>query len=40
MEDDIGFYYTRPKELNDPHVLGAFLMAGTEMIKAEKNAKK
>ncbi len=40
MEEDIRFYYNRPKELNDPHVLGAFLMAGTEMIKAEKIAKK
>jgi unsaturated rhamnogalacturonyl hydrolase len=37
MEDDIKFYYTRPTELNDTHGLGAFLLAGTEMIKFEKN---
>lgn len=44
MDEDIKFYYTRPKELNDTHGLGAFLLAGTEMLKAEKseqqNAKK
>jgi unsaturated rhamnogalacturonyl hydrolase len=40
MDEDINFYYTRPKQLNDPHGLGAFLLAGTEMIKAERNAKK
>lgn len=37
MDEDIKFYYTRPKELNDTHGLGAFLLAGTEMLKAEKN---
>jgi len=36
MDENIKFYYTRPKELNDTHGLGAFLLAGTEMIKAEK----
>jgi rhamnogalacturonyl hydrolase YesR len=36
MGEDIKFYYTRPKELNDTHGLGALLLAGTEMIKAEK----
>ena len=40
MEEDIKFYYTRPKELNDTHGLGALLLAGTEMIKAERNAKR
>jgi unsaturated rhamnogalacturonyl hydrolase len=39
MDEAIKFYYTRPKELNDTHGLGAFLLAGTEMIKAEKTAK-
>jgi unsaturated rhamnogalacturonyl hydrolase len=39
MDEDIKFYYTRPKELNDTHGLGAFLLAGTEMIKAEKSGK-
>ncbi|MBW4889221.1 glycoside hydrolase family 88 protein [Mucilaginibacter sp. HMF5004] len=39
MEENLSFYYNRPKELNDTHGLGALLMAGTELIKAEKNAK-
>ena len=39
MDENISFYYTRPKELNDTHGLGAFLMAGSEMIKAEKAVK-
>lgn len=34
IEDDIRFYYTRPKETNDTHGLGAFLLAGSEMLKA------
>lgn len=37
MEEDIKFYYTRPTELNDTHGIGAFLMAGAEMLKAERN---
>jgi len=36
MDTDIKFYYTRPTELNDIHGLGALLLAGTEMLKAEK----
>lgn len=36
MNEDINFYYTRPAELNDSHGLGAFLLAGTEMIRFEK----
>jgi rhamnogalacturonyl hydrolase YesR len=36
MDTDIKFYYTRPTELNDTHGLGALLLAGTEMLKAEK----
>jgi unsaturated rhamnogalacturonyl hydrolase len=40
MEEDIKFYYTRPTELNDPHGIGPFLLAGTEMIRYEKNNKK
>ena len=35
IEEDIRYYYTRPKELNDTHGLGAFLMAGAEMIRAK-----
>jgi rhamnogalacturonyl hydrolase YesR len=35
INEDIRYYYNRPKELNDTHGLGAFLLAGTEMIKAE-----
>lgn len=34
--DNISFYYNRPKELNDTHAIGAFLLAGSEMIRAEK----
>jgi rhamnogalacturonyl hydrolase YesR len=40
MEEDISFYYTRPTELNDPHGHGAFLLAGTEMIRYENTNKK
>jgi len=40
MEDDIKFYYTRPTQLNDTHGLGALLLAGTELIRADKLAKK
>jgi unsaturated rhamnogalacturonyl hydrolase len=39
MDAALKFYYTRPTALNDTHGLGAFLLAGTEMIKAEKKAK-
>jgi len=35
IEEDILFYYTRPRETNDTHGLGAFLMAGTEMLRAD-----
>lgn len=38
--DNIAFYYNRPKELNDTHAIGAVLLAGTEMIKANKNKEK
>ncbi|MEO8110200.1 MAG: glycoside hydrolase family 88 protein [Ginsengibacter sp.] len=34
--DNIRFYYDRPNELNDTHALGAVLLAGSEMIRAEK----
>jgi rhamnogalacturonyl hydrolase YesR len=36
IDENISFYYNRPKELNDTHGLGALLLAATEMIKAEK----
>lgn len=39
MADNLAFYYNRPKRLNDNHVTGAFLLAGSEMIKMEKNGK-
>jgi rhamnogalacturonyl hydrolase YesR len=35
IAEDIRFYYTRPKATNDTHGLGAFLMAGTEMVLAK-----
>ena len=35
IEEDIQYYYNRPKETNDTHGLGAFLMAGVEIIRAE-----
>ena len=35
IEDDIRFYYTRPTPLNDTHGLGAFLLAGAEMVRGE-----
>jgi len=35
VEEDISYYFNRPRELNDTHGLGAFLMAGAEMIKAK-----
>jgi unsaturated rhamnogalacturonyl hydrolase len=36
IEEDIRYYYTRPKENNDTHGLGAFLMAGAEMVRAKE----
>lgn len=35
VEEDISYYFNRPKETNDTHGLGAFLIAGAEMIKAK-----
>jgi rhamnogalacturonyl hydrolase YesR len=35
VEEDISYYFNRPKQANDTHGLGAFLMAGAEMIKAK-----
>jgi rhamnogalacturonyl hydrolase YesR len=35
IEEDIRYYYTRPVALNDTHGLGAFLMAGAEIIRAK-----
>lgn len=35
IEEDIRYYYNRPVALNDIHGLGAFLMAGAEIIKAK-----
>lgn len=36
MDTAIKFYYTRPTELNDTHGIGAFLLAGAEVLKAER----
>jgi unsaturated rhamnogalacturonyl hydrolase len=36
VEEDLGYYYIRPTELNDTHGLGAFLMAGAEIIRAKE----
>lgn len=35
VEEDLNYYYKRPAALNDTHGLGAFLMAGAEMIRAK-----
>lgn len=35
VEEDISYYYDRPRQTNDTHGLGAFLMAGAEMIRAK-----
>lgn len=37
VEEDLRFYYNRPAQLNDTHGLGVFLLAGTEMLRYEKN---
>ncbi len=34
--DDLQFYYSRPTPLNDPHGLGAILLAGTAVLKLGK----
>ncbi|RZM10000.1 MAG: glycosyl hydrolase [Pedobacter sp.] len=34
MRENLKFYYDRPTKLNDIHGAGAFLLAGSEMIKA------
>jgi rhamnogalacturonyl hydrolase YesR len=36
IAENIRFYYDRPKQLNDTHALGALLLAGAELIRAEK----
>jgi len=35
IAENIRYYYTRPRETNDTHGLGAFLLAGTEMVLAK-----
>jgi unsaturated rhamnogalacturonyl hydrolase len=35
IEEDIRYYYSRPTALNDTHGLGAFLMAGVEILRAK-----
>jgi rhamnogalacturonyl hydrolase YesR len=36
VEENIRFYYARPRVTNDTHGLGAFLLAGTELILAKE----
>ena len=38
IEENIHFYYTRPRETNDTHGLGAFLLAGSELVQATNPA--
>jgi rhamnogalacturonyl hydrolase YesR len=40
VEENIRFYYARPRVTNDTHGLGAFLLAGSELILANDPAKK
>lgn len=40
IADHTGFYYNRPRVLNDFHAIGAVLLAGTAMIEAEKKVAK
>jgi unsaturated rhamnogalacturonyl hydrolase len=35
IQEDLRFYYNRPVLLNDTHGLGAFLLAGSEMLRYE-----
>ncbi|HEY0677656.1 MAG TPA: glycoside hydrolase family 88 protein [Chitinophagaceae bacterium] len=35
VEEDLSYYFHRPRQTNDSHGLGAFLMAGAEMIRAK-----
>lgn len=37
IENDLVFYYKRPTELNDIHGLGAFLLAGCEIVKLKNS---
>jgi rhamnogalacturonyl hydrolase YesR len=39
VEENIRFYYARPRETNDTHGLGAFLLAGTELVLAKERAR-
>ncbi|HVZ25106.1 MAG TPA: glycoside hydrolase family 88 protein [Sediminibacterium sp.] len=34
VEDDLHYYYTRPRAIDDTHGLGPVLLAGAEMLKA------
>ncbi len=40
IEKDLGYYYNRPTKLQDIHGLGAVILAGTEIVKYEKNKNK
>lgn len=39
VSDDLLFYYRRPTPPNDPHGIGAILLAGSEMVLLQKKAK-
>jgi hypothetical protein len=36
VSEDLVYYYHRPTPLNDPHGIGAVLLAGTEVLRLPK----
>jgi unsaturated rhamnogalacturonyl hydrolase len=40
IENDLVFYYKRPKVMNDIHALGAVILAGCEIVKLKNNGKR
>lgn len=40
IQDDLGYYYRRPVEMNDNHGLGALIMAGTEVLRMKQQMTK
>jgi hypothetical protein len=37
VDEDLMFYYRRPTPLNDPHGIGAVLLAGAEVLEMQRN---
>ncbi len=37
VEDDLFFYYSRPKKTDDMHGIGALILAGVEISKLKQN---